>query len=208
MITAEEAKKIMKQNFIGPDEYRLFASLFPVVIPKHIPPIPFTQDELVTKSRSHILILGVAKFCDNQSLTINAMRNFFGINPAKKEPCLYNQDWYLNENFAKHTTLKNQWYLVGKKLLPDSRGKILPVVSQTSKFPTAALVTVVFFAYWFLTRGKKKLWEHDYVWCVDTDDNGDQIYVGRYSDPKKINKNGFSIHRHLTINNQYGCIDV
>ena len=38
--------------------------------------------------------------------------------------------------------------------------------------------------------------------------NSDQIYVGRYIDPIKINKNGFSIHRHLKIKNNYGISNI
>jgi len=52
------------------------------------------------------------------------------------------------------------------------------------------------------------IWPNEYVWCQDKDLNGDQIYVGRYYDKNGVTKNGFSIHRHLSINSNYGSIDL
>lgn len=53
----------------------------------------------------------------------------------------------------------------------------------------------------------EKLWYHDFVWCSDVDHNGDRIYVGKYNDIDGVNKDGFSIHRHLALRLCYGCID-
>ena len=50
------------------------------------------------------------------------------------------------------------------------------------------------------------LWNYDYVWCKDRDNTGDQIYVGRYTDPDGINADGFEIHRHLSIKKSYGAL--
>ena len=52
------------------------------------------------------------------------------------------------------------------------------------------------------------LWRHDFIWCDDSDHNGDRIYTGRYIDPNGINKNGFNIHRHLSIRPCYGAAPV
>lgn len=52
----------------------------------------------------------------------------------------------------------------------------------------------------------EKLWDNDYIWCSDTYNNGDQIYVGRYTDLSGLNADGFEIHRHLKIKNNYGVI--
>lgn len=48
---------------------------------------------------------------------------------------------------------------------------------------------------------------HDFVWCVDVDHNGDRIYVGKYHDIDGINKNVFSIHRHLALRQCYASTD-
>ena len=51
------------------------------------------------------------------------MREALGFNPEKSEPCFYNQDWYLKENFAAEKTLDFKWYLISKNLNKESRGK-------------------------------------------------------------------------------------
>ena len=71
------------------------------------------------------------------------------------------------------------------------------------KFPSAILTSFVFFSYYLLSR--ELLWKNDFTWCSDLDNNGDQIYTGRYIDPKGINKNGFNIHRHLSIRSYHGA---
>ena len=113
----------------------------------------------------------------------------------------------MKEKFAKDTTLDFKWYLVKKTVNKNSRGKnpkdISKLLKNKENFPTAVLITFVFFSYYFLANGKI-LWKHDFIWCSDKDKNGDIIYTGRYVDPKKINKNGFNIHRHLSIRHCYG----
>lgn len=52
------------------------------------------------------------------------------------------------------------------------------------------------------------LWKHDFVWCSDMDHNGDRIYVGKYHDISGVNKNGFSIHRHLALRECYASINL
>ena len=66
------------------------------------------------------------------------------------------------------------------------------------------LITYIFITY-YKTTGII-LWQNDYIWCNDFDSNEDQIYVGRYYDPLGISKDGFSIHRHLTIKENYGWL--
>jgi len=203
------AKKVMGKNFIGPDELLKISDDFPIKIMKRIPTINFDVQRLEKIKNDYVLILGSAKFANGQDLTINKMRSKFGFNPAKKEPCFYNQDWYLKEKFASKTSLKFQWYLIRKKVVLETRGQDPKIVSQklnTNKiFPTAILTAYTFFAYYFLNN-KQMLWKHDFVWCSDCDKNGDRIYTGRYQDPKKINKNGFNIHRHLSIRPCYGAV--
>ena len=50
------------------------------------------------------------------------------------------------------------------------------------------------------------LFENDYVWTSDKDVNGDIIYVAKYKDLLCVVKNGFEIHRHLSLKNNYSTI--
>ena len=207
----DQAKKIMGRNFIGPKELKKISSHFkisdPLKFKSPIPKIPFTPDYLKKISKDFILILGISWAKDGNPLTINKMREIFSWEPKKSEPCFYNQDWYLKEKFAKNVALDFKWYLIKKIINKDSHGKnpedIPMLLKNKEKFPPAVLTAFVFFSYYLLTNGEV-LWKHDFIWCSDKDKNGDRIYTGRYIDPKKNNKNGFNIHRHLSIRNCYG----
>ncbi|MDD5290983.1 MAG: hypothetical protein PHZ04_02595 [Patescibacteria group bacterium] len=206
-----QAKKIMGKNFIGPNELKRISLRFKIADPYKmkfkIPNIYFDPNFLKRIHKDYILILGIPKDKDGQRLTINKMRSRFGCNPEKKEPCFYNQDWYLKEKFAKSEALNFKWYLVKKTVNKNSRGKnpenIGKRLEGRENFPAAILTAFVFFAYYFHTQGEI-LWKYDFIWCSDKDRNGDRIYTGRYLDPKKINKNGFNVHRHLSLRNCYG----
>lgn len=204
--TIEEAKLIFKDNFIGANELgELFLRFHPdekTIINQ--PEIPWDKAKLEALANNYILILGVPSW-GGVDLNIRNLRNVFGINSEIKEPCFYNQDWYLNEKFIEET-LKFKWYLVRKNVFEDSRA-IDPaiLVERDIEFPSAILCCYTFFAFWF-ARGKR-LWEYDFIWCSDKDHNGDRIYVGKYKDIDGINKSGFSIHRHLALRPCYSAID-
>ncbi len=204
-----EAKKIMGKNFIGPDELTSIAFELGIAPIKKVPKVPYDKNILTRLAKEYILILGVATTKDGKPLTLNVMRNFFDVDPQVSEPCMYNQDWYLKEKFATVATLKPRWYLLRKSVAKETRGVIPDVLikkmKKREKFPPAILTAFTFFAYYFLNDGVQ-LWKHDFIWCSDTDSNGDRIYTGRYVDPKKIAKNGFSVHRHLSIRSVYGAV--
>ncbi|MFA4941301.1 MAG: hypothetical protein WC582_01725 [Patescibacteria group bacterium] len=210
-MTIIEAKKIMGKNFIGPDELKKISSKLrianPFKIKNRVPNINFSSGFLKKIHKDYILILGIPKNDKGEKLTINKMRSIFGWNPERLEPCFYNQDWYLKEKFANGRTLDFKWYLIKKSVNRNSRGQrpdeILKLFKKQENFPTAILAAFTFFAYYFHTNGKI-LWKHDFIWCSDKDKNGDMIYVGRYYAPQKINKNGFNVHRHLSIRSCYG----
>ena len=165
------------------------------------PDVPFSSELLDKYAGTHILIFTPA----SKEITINWFREQFGIDPAK-EPCMYNQDWYLSEDFAAKASLDGKWHLIRKDVLEDARAEQPGDIEQSltgEQFPTAVTCTFVFFAWWFL-RGER-LWKNDFVWCKDVDHNGDRIYVGRYEDPTGVNKNGFNIHRHLSLNRAYSA---
>lgn len=202
-----EAKEIMGSNFIGTDELMPFFS-FIGEIPKLIDlPIPFTSQKLKESSKDYILVLVVSEAISGWHCNILNLRTKFGTDPAISEPCFYNQDWYLNEEFVK-SDIQPGWYLI-KKRVDESSRSISPDKLENElfiKFPRAVLCTYVFFAYYFYT--KSYLWEYDFVWCVDHDFHGDRIYVGKYSDITGINKNGFSLHRHLSLKPCHAAISI
>lgn len=200
-----EAKRIMQDNFIGSEELSLIAPQMGITVPEKIPDIPFSPKTLRSIAKDCLLILGTAHTQQGYPLTLSAMREHVGWNSAQQEPCFYNQDWYLNEPFAKNVTLKHEWYLIKKIVNEESRGKHpldFPLQSNEA-LPLAILTAYAFFAYYFLTN-KQPLWKHDFLWCADKDSNGDQIYTGRYIDPNGINKNGFNVHRYLSLRPAYG----
>ena len=203
--TLDEAKTIMGTNFIGPIELALTADKMNISVPTNIPTIPFSLEELTNKRKDYILILGTSPVSTGVLLTLKSLRDHFGYDPINSEPCFYNQDWYLKEDFY-HQSLNTEWYLLGKSVIVETRAKNPDSITLNISLPSAILCAYTFFVYYY--HSSKKLWNNDYVWCRDFDNNGDRIYVGRYMDPEGVNKNGFSIHRHLRIRNNYGCINT
>jgi hypothetical protein len=201
---------VLGRDFIGPREIYAIASKLGVQAPDgasaRIPPIPI---DFVERASTHVLILGSTLTADLQPLTINRMRAFLGTEASVKEPCFYNQDWYLREAFADTATIEARWYLIQKEVAEGSRGRdpedLASAFAPHGGFPSAILACYAFFAY-YLHTGGDLLWKNTFVWCSDRDHNDDRIYVGRYVDPGGVNKNGFNIHRHLRIRSSYGAI--
>ena len=202
MVTLERAKEIMGNNVIGPDELKTVEWI--KIDDLAVPDIHFTENELEEKKNDYLLILTVDKLADGKALNIRNLLTVFGKDPNISEPCFYNQDWYDKEDFID-VPLKNDWILIRKKIYEDSRAIMPNELMEKYSFPQAVTCVYAFFVAW-LTRGEK-LWYYDFVWCCDTDHNGDRIYVGKYHDIDGVNKNGFSIHRHLALRPCYGCID-
>jgi hypothetical protein len=112
----------------------------------------------------------------------------------------------MKEEFIK-STLENRWYLLKKEVMEESRAvQPTELLKQNIVFPSAVLCTYTFFAYYYYNM--EVLWLHDFVWCSDTDHNGDRVYVGKYHDIDGMNKNGFSIHRHLELREYYGSVSI
>ena len=203
IVTIEEAKGIMGCNFIGPEELKKCKQL-PLQVNNLVPAIPYTTEELKAKKDEYLLILGVSTMVDGKPLTISNLLEVFGKDPAVSEPCFYNQDWYLKEDFID-VTIPEGWFLIRKNVFEDSRAVMPDDLEKQHTFPLAVRCVYAFFAAWFCRD--EKLWWHDFVWCSDRDHNGDRIYVGKYHDIDGVNKNGFSIHRHLALRPCYGAID-
>lgn len=182
---------------LGPEELRRH-----LLCGTRAPDVPFADDVLQEAAGTHLLIFAPTILSNEVPVTLNALRERFGTDPASSEPCFYNQDWYLKEGFATRTTLDGKWHLIRTSVSDGARAKppdeIEASLGSSETFPTAVLAAFAFFAYWLHTDGGR-LWEHDFLWCSDRDHNGDRVYVGRYEDPEKVNKNGFNVHRHLSL---------
>lgn len=204
-VTIEKAKRLFDNNFVGLEELRpLFEKMRLSYVSVQVPIIQYSYDELLKYSKDYVLILGIPEL-NNTPLSIHTFRNVFGVNPDLLEPCFYNQDWYLNEDFI-YKTLDLRWYLLKRDVLEDSRA-VQPdeLLKNNVIFPNAILCVYTFWAYYYARH--VKLWYYDFVWCNDTDHNGDRIYVGKYHDIDGMNKDGFSIHRHLALRNCYSSIN-
>lgn len=202
-ITLSIAREIMGNNIIGPDEL-LKTQIISFKDGNQIPDIPYSRNELENKKNDYLLILGVSLLNNGKSMTIRNLKDFFGHDPEIAEPCFYNQDWYDNESFID-ITMEDKWYLIRRNVYEDSRAVQPLDLLKKYTFPSAIDCTYAFFTVWRVLG--QKLWYHDFVWCSDMDHNGDRIYVGKYHDIDGINKNGFSIHRHLALRPCYACID-
>ena len=201
----KDIKNLYGLNFIGPLELSIISEYLGIINPinynSSIPKIHYSQEELIIKSKSHILFLFVPFFRDKSILTICKLREHLGINPFQNEPCFYNQDWYLNEKFANEGLNKFSWHLIKTEVQDESRG-LIPNEKEIKSMNSAIILTYLFFATYFHTN--KILWENDFIWTSDKDANFDKVYVGRYIDKLGIANKGFSIHRHLSITKHYG----
>jgi hypothetical protein len=201
--TQIEARSIFGENFIGVEELSQIQKQFPLNIPGEIPDINIPKDILVAKKETHILILSISNF-GNNDMTILNIRNYFNNINIEGYPKFYNQDWYLNEEFMR-IPLKIGWHLLRKEVFESSRGVSPDELQVKYKWPSAVLSSYTFFVF-FLCRNVI-LWEYDFLWCNDLDHKGDRIYVGKYTDVTGINNSGFSIHRHLKLRSNYASID-
>ncbi len=199
----QEVRDIMGDNVIGRPELISMEKCF-LELPIEEPAVTCDIKTLVEKKKDYYLILGVSKLSNGLPTTIRNMKGLFGKDPNVMEPCFYNQDWYDNEKFIDIPIL-DEWFFIRKSVYDDSRAVQPSELAGHYNFPTAINCTYAFFTAW-LTK-QVKLWYYDFVWCSDVDHNGDRVYVGKYHDIDGINKNGFSIHRHLALRSCYGCVD-
>lgn len=198
-----KAKSIMGNNFVGLDELRKIESL---TLELNIiePDIHLPEELLFQRKNDYLLVLGVSRFADGCPVTIRNLKKIYGQDPEISEPCFYNQDWYEKESFID-IPMKDEWYLIRKNVYEESRAVQPDELLKKYSFPSAITCVYTFFMAWYALG--IKLWYNDFVWCSDLDHNGDRIYVGKYHDVDGINKNGFSIHRHLSLRPCYACID-
>ena len=169
-----------------------------------VPDMNYSMEQLEACVTDYLLVMGLPCIGD-KTVNIRNLREVFGVDPDVSEPCFYNQDWYMHEDFIDQP-LESRWYLLRKEVIEASRA-VMPeqLMADSYAFPSAILCAWSFFACWFCYDGR--LWYHDFVWCCDTDHNGDRIYVGKYHDVDGVNKNGFSVHRHLALRQCYAAVN-
>lgn len=195
------AKRIMSENFLGPEELKLF-SLKSFDLSNAVEIIPFSVEEIRNRKDNYLLVYGASHFVDGTSVTIKNLKKIISENGSA--PQFYNQDWYDKEEFIDDA-IPEGWFFIRKKIYEDSRAVNPDALLEKYTFPTAIKCTYAFFVAWHCLN--TKLWYEDFVWCSDVDHNGDRIYVGKYHDIDGINSDGFSIHRHLALRSCYACID-
>tara|TARA_B100000575_G_scaffold46581_1_gene33748 strand:+ start:35083 stop:35688 length:606 start_codon:yes stop_codon:yes gene_type:complete len=195
----EDAKKIFKTNFIGTEELNSISKIN-FNIPEKANDINMNFDGI--DPDKYLLILGCKTLSDNSVLNVDSFIKKFGYKYDINSICFYNQDWYLKEDFI-FNSLTDKWYLIQKNIPDETRG-LEPISSYISNLPSAILCVYTFFIWWLL-KGET-LWANDYIWCSDFDRYGDRIYVGKYLDKDNKERSGFSIHRHLSIKQNYGSI--
>lgn len=205
--TLDSIQRLYGRNFIGPNQVNKMLSVMglPLFSEGCIPDMNYPRDVLEDKANGYLLVLGFTGV-ENKPLNTLQFTDTFGVDPEKGEPCFYNQDWYLHEDFVQKT-LETKWFLIKKDVFEESRA-VMPeqLLKANILFPSAILCIYTFFAYYF-SYGEF-LWYHDFVWCDDFDHNGDRVYVGKYNDVDGLNKNGFSIHRYLALRSCYSSINV
>ena len=98
-----EAKNTFKGNFIGPDKLNAINYNLKFNLPTKTPKIDI--DITGINPMDYILIFGVSKLKDNTPINIKKLISIFGIQSSTKKIGFYNQDWYLDEQFAKYFVL-------------------------------------------------------------------------------------------------------
>lgn len=204
ILSKSQVKTLFGKYFLGKEELNAQAINLGICPIKDEPEILIPSNILENCSQDYLLILGTDKMLNMEGLNLLSLREHYGIDPIKTEPCFYNQDWYIKEKFVKET-LSPGWFLIRRSVFESSRAVEPDKLVKQIDFPTAIQCAYSFFAAWFCSD--EILWKHDFIWCQDLDHNGDRIYVGKYLDKYEINNNGFSVHRHLTIRNFYGAIN-
>lgn len=191
-----EVKKIFGRNFIGVEELKTLASTIEFEIPNILPQFTHEIETLKDLASDYILFLSLPRLKDGSAVTILKLLKIFGVDPDKNEPCFYNQDWYLKEDFVKQVP-ELEWVLLKKKVFENSRAIDPSILESDHLFPKAITGALAFFLYYLAYDDN--LWYQDFIWTSDYDHNGDRIYIGKYNDIDGVNKNGFSIHRHLSL---------
>ena len=100
----EQIRQLFGVNYIGKEELKPFFKALGIgVLDIQELPIEYSDSQLQEAAdQGYILIYGIGEICGH-SITLKYLRDTFGIDPDQSEPCLYNQDWYMKEDFMDTT---------------------------------------------------------------------------------------------------------
>lgn len=130
----------MGTNFIGPKQVNLLLMHMgkELISEIDVPEVNYDEETLRNSASDYILVYGT------DALDILDIRNFFGVDPEISEPCLYNQDWYMSEEFIRRR-IDNKWFLIKRNVLEDTRAVMpMEIISTGVKFPSAILCVYLF----------------------------------------------------------------
>jgi len=123
----EQAQEIMGESFYGVEEIKnTFRFEFPQ---EKVPAIPYSPEVLEkAKKNGEMLMLRVESDGEGSPMTMERMNGLMQAvleedSEEEQEKLLYDTNWYQEEDFFKNASLRTEWKLVGKNLVPDSTSK-------------------------------------------------------------------------------------
>jgi MoxR-like ATPase len=120
----KNAKEILKQDFLGPDEIEKAFNI--KLKAEDIPKIPLNKAELErAKELGQFLVLRADKAKDGTALSMKKMQELLS-DEFKKDghgKMFYDTDWYKEEEFFTGDSPKFSWALSNKEIIPDSNDK-------------------------------------------------------------------------------------
>lgn len=176
MVTQEEARKIMGQNFLGPDEIQRFMKIRPTRQQcATLKDVPFTEGALVESHEDYVL---VATF----PCSLLALSKKFGKVFCNQESAWMQRE-YDEEIFALSAG-ETGWHLVRKTMSPYSFGANWQtqrrLVIGENEVPDVRVVAFAVIGYYLATGDR--LFQRDIVRTNSTNMSGDHVYIGEFGE--------------------------
>ncbi len=115
-----EAKEIMNQDFIGPDEIK---KAFGLEVDR-VPDIPFSRSELErAKELDQMLIYRTGTAARGEPMTMEKINGLLSGKTKDGGKIFFDTDWYKDEAFFKSEAIKEGWSLVSKEVISESTSK-------------------------------------------------------------------------------------
>jgi hypothetical protein len=196
IVTWRDARAILGDDVLGPDEVALAFGLPPGATP---PPVPFAADELASAaSAGEMLVLRTAEAPAQRPLTILSMVERF---PAAFDQKLLRQvgyqlkdEWGITlEPLAATATCQPGWALVRKDVLDESRNRAYDEqeavlqryaesgASRTSVTRRRSAVEAVYDTVLYFSAREKRLLAKSWDWCASRTIDGGYLNVGGFA---------------------------
>lgn len=115
-------------------------------------------------------------------VTMLKLRELFGTS-KNTQPCVYDHDWWLNEDFAKKV-IREGWHLTLTKMPPETKNNSYEeqksLLTEKEELPEPNEV-MYFCLVNYLINDKERLLHNDYSRTNTLDSDGDVVYLGRFS---------------------------